>query len=248
MRECFSLNKFNSNKYVKNKIEPLGARTYKTKMDEYAKPIFEHEPYNQEGTISGTVGDLSIKLSYTPEDKENPRPNVRKLNQLVLKNKTGEELDVLQLLPKNHSIYFTTLTEEDETLKSSADYAKKAVFVGTPLLTSGGLMTLMHEIGHMDRNNHKSLRQIAQESISTSLIKKEMNFVQKILSGFRSANMHDAAVTLNDERDAWSFALAKLRPFFNALNINMEDIKNIVHKNGLHTYSKAIRLVVDKNL
>lgn len=232
--------------YVKSKIEkPEYIRFDKNK---YFKPLFPLDSYLESGNIQGKIGQLEINLDYIKDDRKISNPNIRKLESLILKNNESE-LNVLDLLSPNYSTYINTnIDKEDNSFESIHRPRERKIYINTPLLSVDGIISLLHEIGHNNRDQHQSFSE--QNKDENSLLRfKVSGIIEKILAGMalglRSPNIKDASLILRDERDAWSFALQKIRPFMKDLNIDIEDIENIIHHHALYSYSWMIKDSVD---
>lgn len=229
--------------YVKSKIEK--PEYIKFDKNKYLKSLFYHE-YLESGNIQGKIGQLEINLDYTKNDHKITNQNIRKLESLILKNKESQ-LDILSLLSPDYSTYITTnLDKIDNSFESVHRPNERKIFINSPLLSVDGIMTLLHEIGHNHRDQHQSV--LEQNKDENSLLRfKVSGIIEKILAGiiFRGPNIKDASRVLRDERDAWSFALQKIKPFMKDLNVDINDMENIIHHYALYSYSLLIRDDVD---
>ncbi|MBP6856403.1 MAG: hypothetical protein KBC42_01215 [Candidatus Pacebacteria bacterium] len=226
--------------YVKSKIEK--SEYIRFDKDKYLKPLFEYDSYMESGSIKGKIGQSEIDLDYTQDDRKISNPNIRKLERFILKN-DKTKLDVLGLLSSDYSTYITTNIDKEDTSFGSVNRPReRKIYVNTPLLSVDGIMSLLHEIGHNNRDKQQSISE--QNKDENSLLRfKVSGIVEKILAGMslRGPNIKDASRVLRDERDSWSFALQKIRPFMKDLNINIEDMENIIHHDALYSYSWLIK-------
>ena len=88
-------------------------------------------------------------------------------------------------------------------------------------MTIGGVLTLWHEIGHI----------IEQSSIIYDN--------REYINPGQLLNIEEGALALRRERDAWAFALAKLRPFLRS-DDRVYALKYI-HRIGLASHSEGLR-------
>lgn len=230
--------------YVKNKIEK--SEYIRFDKNKYLKPFFKYDFYAESGDIQGKIGQLEISLDYIKDNNKIPKLNIRKLEKLILKNNESE-LDILSLLSSDYSTYITTnLDKEDNSFESVHRPRERKIFINTPLLSVDGIMSLLHEIGHNNRDQYQTFSE--QNKDENSLLRFKLSgIVEKILAGMtlRGPNIKDASRVLRDERDAWSFALLKIRPFMKDLNIDIDDMENIIHHDALYSYSWLIKDEVD---
>jgi len=226
--------------YVKSKIEKTDYIRFD--KNKYLKSVFPVDSFMESGSINGNIGQLEINLDYVKDDNKIANSNIRKIIKFILKNKEST-IDVVGMLPKDYSVYVTTnINKEDNSFESVNRPIERKIFINVPLLSVDGIMSLLHEIGHEKRDQTQTVLENFKDDNSRKRISTS-GIVERILAGlsFRKPNIKDASRVLRDERDAWSFALQKIKPFMKDLNIDIKDIENIIHHNALYSYSWLIR-------
>lgn len=103
---------------------------------------------------------------------------------------------------------------------------ERIVLVEGDLADIDTLLALMHEIGHVVIKDTQAGSETRQRAFK--------RFDQNMRLGNR-----DAAAVLREERDAWAFALKKLRPLITSEN--WPKIKSAIHDDALHSYNQDLR-------
>ena len=242
-----------NSKYLQKKLESkiLSEDEWKVLNAKLNKPI-ETFVFLDQGKIAMEKGDLKFDLSYSsvpadlhfekreevwefPKEKQYAIENMdlspkeyRKLDNLVLKNKEST-LDVVNLLPKEAHIFFRSLPYEPKYIGESPgsfDPRINLIILKNNLSTPGGILTLLHEIGHA--NDKLS-------AIRNKFPKKEGPHDKVFLTP------EQIEIFLKTERNAWTFVIKNLKPFISDLGLTLEEFNAFVHDYALSTYSEKIK-------
>lgn len=189
---------------------------------------FPDLPYDWRGTsmFDSTIGEINA-LDW------------RELKRFTLtrEDRGHATIDAMALIPPEHKVVFNTRSNEQNAgsdhLTEGAYYPQANVIaVFGSLLSPGGIMTLLHEIGHaVDRS---------------SLSPEERDMYDKgSFKRIEHGNI-SRAVTLQQERNAEAFMLRHFRHFtdkelsVDQLSIKRDDVKLAVRA-ALQSYSRRIR-------
>ncbi len=166
----------------------------------------------------------SKKAEQTKAFLASPTFLLRNLN--ITSGKDPEENLVLgDILPPNHKTYIffnPTETNLPSSIGEDVEAQASIIWLGENPTNLEGLLALFHEIGHL----HESRKEEALDVI-------------KKIGDRQILTQTEAAILLHSERDAWSFALAKLRPFLN--KEAREFALATIHQTALQSYSDTIR-------
>jgi hypothetical protein len=110
------------------------------------------------------------------------------------------------------------------------------------------LVTLLHEIGHVKRPTADSAilntraryvryLQTRNKNLLTAEEKTDPELEDKIFQ-----------VILEEERDAWAYALKEMRPLIKAGFLEKKDVLDFLHTNALQSYSDTIRKVANPSV
>lgn len=176
----------------KSFLQPLGEVDYSDTKTELnvgdIKISMTHEP------VSWLTIDPDKFDSYGGHEDIGYIGKYYTLHDFTISQQNGEGKVMLrEILPDDATILFDPAREIDESTVSG----KTIILHGDPA-SPGGIVTLLHEVGHFINDDESN---------------------QALLSSHRSLNKeHDdfsseeAATIIKSERDAWAFALRKLRP------------------------------------
>ncbi len=212
--------------------------------------------YAREGGVSVKKDGLELNFSYESlpgqldEDtrdflnlipgKGSKLNDIRILRDFKLR-KDGHILDLSEILPRGSSVYFDPTREglvdiNFQTIDSS--YLRKIMLFGD-LTRVGNIASLIHEAGHLDDLNPDKNPQWALE---VARAKIAVSGLPNFFSRERVVRPREGALDLEAERNAWAFALRRLKPFFDETKdyFDNDAILQLVHRSSLKTYSDDI--------
>lgn len=191
---------------------------------DYSKPQFDK-------TVEEVLEDYKKEFS---EDIINLYKTTRKIDNFVVENKEGC-FDLSSAFP-GCNVYFNMGEKFSKAWISILDIDNKAIFLGRgDPWTPEGFIILLHEVGHYKDYLRSNPLERHAKTISSSLINE------------RQGSEFDAERFLQDERNAWAFALKDLKPFTKDLDIYLDDLGKEIHGFCLKSYSDAIKEVLGKN-
>ena len=241
-------------KYLQNKLESktLSKDELSELYSRLNKPIADFEILDQ-GDITIEKDDLMIKLSYSPvpadlhfekvkevldfpKDKQRlvelmrlSSKEFRSLDSFILQNK-DLQLDITSLLPEGVRVFFRSLPNESKREKDPKpsglfDPTINVVVVRNNLATPLDIIVLMHEIGH------------ANDEVTPKILDfpRPKGPDDKVF-----LTQEQMEIRLKSERNAWAFAIKKIKPFLSDLGITTEDLDMFAHNFALHIYSEEI--------
>ena len=138
------------------------------------------------------------------------------LDQLTLGIENDSKLDLLSDLPQDYIVFFIDTTKHGSSGIASAQ--DKFIQINGDLTKISTQLALLHEIGH--RGHTFNDRIMKKQYLDENLSKEEM------------------AVVLREERDAWAYALHKLKPFLKDKTIRDQALE-MVHS-CLSTHYQSI--------
>jgi len=190
--------------------------------------------YQEKGDASIESELLKLNLSYETPDL-NPedfgRTIIEKFPEFMnnfkemtsLKLKSGDAtLNIFDITPKDVRIFFNPYIDTHIGYISG-----KKIFIGSDINKPRSILALLHEIGHSHENEI-----IFQEEKNRGIEPQE-----------------DLAQLLVSERNAWAFALKKIKPFLNN-PLFKKDAVSLFMKRCLTNYEDKIKkdLLVRKNI
>lgn len=199
--------------------------------------------YPERGEVSFQDQGITIDFTYEPYHSSlnfNPRTL---LERYALKRNVGdariltsfnlqdvdktEEISLYQIIPDQWKVIF--FPDNAERNGSANNITKTIAFNGAPTSISN-ILTLLHEAGHAHDFNQKRIR---THNLAVS----------KLKSLIGKPNEGDLNYILTSERNAWSFALNKLRPFISKnlhSDLKRETVYSIIHDIALASYNEEI--------
>jgi hypothetical protein len=117
-----------------------------------------------------------------------------------------------------------------EIVGGQYDFRLKLVELNLSPSSPAGILTLLHEIGHLNDNK--------LEYELNNLIIHSIN--NKLLGGIHNERIKNEEDTINlrKERYAWSYALKKVKPFISDLGINNDSLEKFIHNFSIGSYCK----------
>lgn len=191
-------------------------------------------------------GDISLSLSWTPyylsnlgEDKSKIIESYSALdgintlailNNFTLRNKkTHAVVTQVGILPSDVTIVFDPYYERPWS--DCYFFTTKLILLSESPNIPGIVAALFHEAGHADACK-KSPEMIPSFERIESIVWEE---------GSGKLTRQDAKEFLRSERDAWAFALRKLKPFIGDIGPFPKQPLSYLRTWSLHTKSQAIR-------
>jgi hypothetical protein len=231
----------NSEQYLYSKME----------LDEEAsltmrEPIGDVE-YMRNGDVCVENEKLKVKFKYGfadyrdfvrgPDEIEgllgntDPSNDWRILEQFsIIDKQTNTEVDILTELPEGYRILFNPFLE---VYNGNANVIEKGCLVKGDIASIAGILIILHEIGHCvdyERTDDKSEWRNARARIEDS------------------SNYEKLKLVLLKERNAWAYALNKVRPFLRSGAFPKEEILKNIHGRSLFSYCDMIQEKMNKIL
>ncbi len=238
------------NSYLDKKLEPEkseGRGAFEYRYSELGKHSYKED----RGTYEFKLGNTELSFSYSKvkesEVAEDPElqkllnkfyitlNSVRAVDRFILSN--GEAIfDLKSIMNEERGGKVFFHLKEGIVGNDYFDEDSNNILLESDPLTQGGVVGLLHELGHYNdfisiskdefRKRKKSLRRM--ELDDTSIYNDDPEF-------------EDGEAVLKMERDAWAFALKTLKPFAADLHMKLENIQQFVHNKCLGEYSEHIR-------
>lgn len=161
----------------------------------------------------------------------------RRLTSLIIKDENGEGKDVIKEFQVS-DVFFASYTYGSG--ESYADAARGSVFSDLSPNSFNGIMTILHEIGHVVSSRSPKGRSFVTKKLSNLVYRAPLlahALIPEKVVEKASENI------LKEERDAWSVAAGSLRRSLQAFGVSKEDFMDAVHKVALVTYSEKIRRI-----
>jgi len=242
--------------YLEKKMEPekLSENAHFDQVMEKLKKPFQEISYPEEGEVIIEKGDLEIEIAFQPAEhlveKDGKmdfelnrvlhKPGTWKMiEKIVIRNRnSGAELHLLDILPEGYRIVWDSDIDSDKNKEpiQTADFEKKICLSRGDLAQPRIILGLLHEIGHcldcenmeefFDRNQYGRDHVLFEEYRDDSNQKMPAASLERMLRA---------------ERNAWSFALRKIRPFFDEETFNKRDVLAYIHGRTLASYSQGMR-------
>lgn len=176
--------------------------------------------------------------------------NYFELTDFSLKNKNDDAEYNLCDEIKNAVIIFKK--EPDSEMDLSRCYgAINLIILNQPPTNIDGVLTLIHELGHInDKNLKEDYKKIKKELEIYAELKQDFENIKKMPKSISDEEFNICtelldrnligvdAITLNSERTAWAYALRKLRPFIKNLGIEEKELNEFIHDLGLASYDR----------
>ncbi len=228
------------NKYLEQHLEPSREEDNKEQAQSYEQldnPLAVVE-YKDAGTVEIKTPDLEVTYTY---ESRNEYDELRKvLKSFTLTNPhTGSKLSLEDILSSDYRIIFIPRASEIGETTSMYDGLTKEFKITDDLAKVKGILKLLHEIGH----------EVSEQKLSDD----DKLEIGEILGTFHSKNENEIdskqlEMILKDERDAWAFALGKIKPFLNDSNLRKENVLKYIHgEMALGAYSAKIKKQLKKN-
>lgn len=220
--------------YVKFHLEPGGLWDNDTLLE---KPLADIV-YKDSGEVTLKAGNIRINYSYEQVDATTTPSHIRavletysgpwrRLRLFTLENTAnGKSLAVLQLLLSDHHAIFN-LVENIRNGNSTSDSNNKVVLMQSNLQRPYSSISLLHEIGHIVDGQTNPMDK--EEEDARSLMQEHIPI----------ENLSAKAKILRRERNAWAFAIERLKPLLEG-----EDSQSIFNKkrilDNVHHYNLGI--------
>jgi len=232
--------------YIEQKLEPR-MNIFKKAPEDLTKRLTDSK-IGDNGELNFEKKGLHFNFKYRTFEDTDPyvqwkiaqgieKPGYWKiLENLTIKDST-QKLELEEYL-KLYNVRFSE--EADEHHFNPAD--RKIIEMGN-ILTPRSILELLHEIGHFVYRD--SLKESNPQKFK-ELKKASLFFINDIDNNLRfSIDKKQleqlCGLKLEEERNAWAFALKKLKPFIKKDGLfTKEDILNYIHNVALQTYSRSI--------
>ena len=158
----------------------------------------------------------------------------RVLTDFRITDKSGNVVfDIKKELP-GYIIFFHIIDEGQK--QSSANPEAKYIIIRGDISTPATILGLLHEIGHCKEYEE-----------SDEFEKRTFDRYHKALRIGGSLSAETLAKVLKRERDAWAYALRKIRPILGK-TITKDDVLTYIHGYALLSYSETIRRKIEEGL
>jgi|GEM_PF-3069881 len=202
----------------------------RTAYNQLRNEAAEHFDANMSGEYEISQGDYKVHYSYIPLSQEYPEfvgndsvsKNARLMKDFTLERKIGERtvsLTLDDIVPNDTEIpiVFYPPSKDRKISRETSQRVPQAFGSMVPMIpgffsTSFDILALLHEVGHaidLKTNGQKSYR-VIKANLASPL----------------TPRLNENAVELRQERNAWAFALNKLRPFIKKDQENTEEAKD----------------------
>ncbi len=202
-------------------------------------------------------------LSFA-QTKESEFAEWRQLYSLKLRNEKGQQLDLDFSANTNGvekgkptTVVFragvnrpTNATKSTGALRHTV--TEDRIFIPGNLLSPGDILLLLHELGHaavLNKYQENDERKLVQVYRYLAYV-RTLN--HKRLNGDEESdpdiNEKIFGTLLQEERDAWAFAIKKFKPFIGSAKITREAVLALVHEKALQSYSNTFRTMLGPTL
>jgi hypothetical protein len=239
-----------SRDYLKRHLEDT--TSHPASSTEYVasqKPLVDNIEYPEEGTIEARKGNLSLNLTYEMLTADSPQrlldaafdqdrdisdssvSNWRIVDQFSLAdNSCGKKLELMDVVPPEIRVILRTTPPSGYSFKPEINVCVFAENSTKP----GAILLLLHEIGHS-----WAIRKLDPEARENFLQSK-----RDLEDGILISNEAWAQI-LEQERDAWAFAIKAIWPFLADEDsggwLTRAEVRKIVNDQALQTYSNVFR-------
>lgn len=227
-------------KYIQNKIErdTITTREILNHPRLFESFLISHED-KQEKFVETRAFRIIYQFENLPEEIDpfvskflREKPHLfRKLKEFVIQSKDIDYQWQLSEEAPDLDIYFEP--DGADVTDAGAHIMENAIRVGSNLDNWAGLLTLLHEIGHKKDPGYLKLPE--KSLVHRNFFKTEDKIMEQT-----------AKYILQDERNAWSYTLKKLKPFLYMLP--KDDLHAYIHEWALGSYSDSIMKKTGMNL
>lgn len=225
--------------YIKKHLDIISPEQIKVAKQRLSQPFGETNLtesgqahlVNPPFTVDFTYGEVGDKQLYTSRGEALSKDNIRELKTFsLIKDGTTQKLDLVTLLPPDYKVYFMQ-GSGDVGWSSYILPGENYIVLNMEPNTPESLLHLLHEIGHghtLEQGDHEFTEE------------KER---------LRSGPVTHLADELLEERNAWSYALRKLKPFLdtqpkqNLFTIDKTDVLTLMKGRFLQSYQKNIEKI-----
>lgn len=218
---------------------------------------FREVRYRPEGKLMVKRGPFRLKIDYQKPDITEIPPEAtmqiitdeneswKILNNLVFwrKDRHAPSLELTDIIPEGYKVLFKSPTgqqvgEPEQDTRCFVDVEHKMYHIKGDLATPAALLNLLHEVGHS----------YDYEQQASSIKPSEFDDAHGVLKegGFLLTEEAMATV-LRRERNAWAYALKKIRPFLDRdassseYSITTSEVRDYIMDYCLRTYGEGIR-------
>lgn len=166
--------------------------------------------------IDGSSGGVITKLE-----------DWRILRKFVIDDKKSNvKIDILDDLPKHFQVFFNPFSKREN---GAASVEENRCLVWGDISSVRGMLTLLHEIGHcVDFEKASDWEKWLETSIDQAKDEEGLNYV------------------FSKERNAWAYALNKIRPLLRSGAFPKDEILKDIHgKQGLLSYCQNIQEILE---
>lgn len=180
--------------------------------------------FDERGSVHLEQGPYAVRFQYERtseplsdiEKSELREATLYRAKEIILERKgTGATLNIDEIA-KGYSIFFCRDFDEEDVSSYVVPESKRIVLIGEPT-RFGTLLSLLHEIGH--------------------------TYERELPKKFDLTRDTDLAEKLLAERNAWAYALRKMRPFLDESKDNPLSKRNVLlyaKQRALSTYVESI--------
>lgn len=206
--------------------------------------------YMDEDEVTLKKNNLELSFSYTsltPEDIASLNPtdvkgrkindvDFRCLDNLIITGKDNSmAINIKEILSPSYKIIFMTHNKKP-SLGGLIDVKFKTIYIWGDFTNLENIISLLHEIGHSV--DFENLNQSDKNNFIDAYEKKL--YYKPTKKGLEEV--------LRRERNAWAFAVKKIKPMLSEDSITKEDIMNFIHNEALSNYSGIIRKQIEGGL
>ena len=240
---------FEPSQYLEQHIK-VGDREQGQSLIDKLSESFGPFEYKESGEMSVQKGPFEIKLSYDSElnqparsiisDQSLPEHNRKYYSVRGYKFSRldrDQQLDLISLLPADYQV----IVEPEHRYKSSpnlVDQGRKVILLRGDLASPAIILSLLHEIGHARSYDNKTAEGKHRDWKHRSIVDFGVYGIGD------KPGQDDYAAVLRDERDAWAFALGKIRLLLDSkeevgrYSITKKDVRSMIHNWALQGYNK----------
>lgn len=212
--------------------------------------------YGQEGSDEASALLDRFKI---PAEQITPEDQWRILEKFSLQDQSGNEINLDKLIGQNTedrdefmtdenvknrkvSVLFRaenkTPSQEGVSIDQSKTESNKAVIMGSNIASPENIIAFLHEMGHVMAKPPSKATLQRQNYIESLNNRKFLEPEDRINTDEIFKKIADDI--LLEERDAWAWALNKLRPFIKSGAINKDVLLKTVHQYALKSYSNTL--------
>jgi hypothetical protein len=248
-------------KYIERRLEHKPSQAIVELALKKLETPLKKVQYKKEGTIKIITEEFRLEFSYRQVSPESDLNNMikmdyeafynaimiqsqltqwRVLTDFRITDKSGNVVfDIKKELP-GYIIFFHIIdnkqNQDKEQKQSSANPEARYIIIRGDISTPATILALLHETGHCKEYEE-----------SDEFEKRTFDRYHKELRIGGSLSAETLAKVLKRERDAWAYALRKIRPILGK-TIPKDNVLTYIHGYALLSYSEEIRRKIEEGL